>query len=257
MNMDNMENLEVVQEPEVVQTSENVEQTTEQPPKMFTQEEVNDIVGKAKARNTAKIRKEYDRDYGELVEVLRAGTGKESVGEIKDTLKDFYQKKGVQFRGEPQYSEKDIEVLARAEAEDIINGGYEEVVEEVDRLAKLGVANMNAKDKATFKILAEHRQAAERGRELAQIGVTEDVYNSKEFQEFAGMFNPNTPVSEVYKLYAKTIKPQVEPIGSMKNGSHDEGKTFYTPEEVDKLTSKDLDNPVIFQRVRESMKLWK
>lgn len=43
----------------------------------------------------------------------------------------------------------------------------------------------------------------------------------------------------------------------MKNGSHDDVKTYYSPEDVDKLTEKDLDNPVIFQRVRESMKSWK
>ena len=36
------------------QAAENVEQTTEQTPKMFTQEEVNEIVGKAKARTRAK-----------------------------------------------------------------------------------------------------------------------------------------------------------------------------------------------------------
>ena len=35
------------------QVTENVEQTTEQTPKMFTQDEVNDIVGKAKARTKA------------------------------------------------------------------------------------------------------------------------------------------------------------------------------------------------------------
>ena len=35
-----------------------------------------------------------------------------------------------------------------------------------------------------------------------------------------------------------------------------EEKTEYTPEEVDRLTEKDLDNPVIFERVRKSMLKW-
>ena len=42
----------------------------------------------------------------------------------------------------------------------------------------------------------------------------------------------------------------------MKNGSTEEAKTFYTPEEADKLTEKDLENPVIFKNVRNSMLKW-
>jgi hypothetical protein len=245
------------------QVTENVEQPTEEAvtepasEKLFTQEDLNAAVGKAKARVRAKVEKEYRQKYGNLTNVLKAGTGKETVEEMTDTFQQFYQKKGIQIPQEPAYSEEDIALLAGAEARDIIDSGYDEVVEEVDRLAALGADHMSPREKALFKALAEHRQTAERGRELAAIGVTEDVYSSQEFKNFAGMFNPSTPITEVYKLYAKTVKPNVEPIGSMKNGSHDEGKTFYTPEEVDKLTPKDYDNPVIFQRVRDSMRLWK
>ena len=45
-----------------VEQTENVEQTTEQTPvKMFTQEEVNEIVGKSKARTRAKLEKELSK----------------------------------------------------------------------------------------------------------------------------------------------------------------------------------------------------
>lgn len=256
-----MENIEEMEDLVAEEDTENVEQTTEEtveePAKLFTQEDLNAAVGKAKARVRARVEKEYERKYSSLMDALKAGTGKETVEEVDDTLRKFYQEKGIQIPERAAYSEEDIALLASAEANDIISSGYDEVVEEVERLANLGVENMSSREKAVFKALAEHRQSAEKGRELTAIGVTEDVYNSREFKKFAGMFNPSTPITEVYKLYAKTVKPSVEPIGSMKNGSHDEGKTFYTPEEVDKLTSKDLDNPVVFQRVRDSMKLWK
>ena len=257
--MDNTENMEVVEDLVTEEVTENVEQTTEetqQPPRMYTQEEVDSIVGKRIARNEAKIRKEYDRRYGGLTSVLKAGTGKETVEEMTDTFKQFYQKKGVTIPQEPEYSAEDIELLASAEAKDIIDSGFEEVVEEVDRLADLGTDKMSPREKALFKALGDYRKSAEVGRELSAIGVKEDVYNSQEFKTFAGMFNSSTPITDVYKLYAKTVNPSAEPIGSMKNGGHSEEKTFYTPEDVDKLTSKDLDNPVIFQRVRESMKRW-
>ena len=243
------------------QVTENVEQTTEETPKMFTQDEVNEIVGKAKARTKAKIEKDYQRKYGDLEEVLKAGTGKQNVEEVTDTFRDFYQKKGVQIPQKPTYSAQDIEVLARAEADEIIRSGFEEVVEEVDRLTDIGAANMTAREKAVFRVLAEHRQNAERGRELTKIGVKEDVYNSKEFKEFAGKFNASTPIADVYDIYQKTQpKKEFRTMGSMKtNTSEDNGvKDFYTPEEARRFTKKDYDkNPALFAAVEKSMLKWK
>ena len=241
------------------QVTENVEQTTEETPKTYTQDEVNEIVGKRIARKEAKIRKEYDRKYGDLESVLKAGTGKESVEEVTDTLKQFYQKKGVKLPQKPTYSDRDIETLAMADAKDIIDSGYEEVVEEVDRLAQLG-ANMSPREKALFKTLAEHRQATERGNELSQIGVTEDVYNSKDFKDFASKFNANTPIRDIYDIYAKT-RPQkeIKTMGSMKNTTVDKGvKDYYSYEEASKFTKKDFDdNPALFKAVTASMPKWK
>jgi hypothetical protein len=242
------------------QVTENVEQTTEQTPKTYTQEEVDAIVGKRIARTEAKIRKENDRKYGGLMEVLKAGTGKESVEEVTDTFQKFYASKGVQMPQKPNYSAKDIEILAQAEANDIINSGFEDVVDEVDRLAALGVEKMTAKEKAVFKKLAEHRQSAERGRELSSIGVTEDVYNSAEFKAFAGKFNPNTPIKDIYDIYAKTLpKKEHKTMGSMKsNTPPDNGvKDFYSFEEAKKFTKADFDkNPALFKKVQESMTKW-
>ena len=251
--MENTENL-------VTQVTENVEQTTEETPKTYTQEEVDAIVGKRIARKEAKIRKEYSRKYGELEEVLRAGTGKDSVEDMTGAFREFYQSKGINVPNRPEYSASDIEVLARAEAEDIIRGGYEDVVEEVDRLSDLGAANMTAREKAVFKVLAEHRQRAERGNELAKLGVTEDVYNSKEFTDFAGKFNPNTPINDIYDIYRKTQpKKEIRTMGSMKNSTSDDGtvKDFYTRDEALQFTKKDFDkNPALYKAVTESMLKW-
>lgn len=243
------------------QAAENAEQTAEETPaKTYTQEEVDAIVGKAKARAKAKVERDYQRKYGSMEVVLRAGTGKQSVEEITDTLAQFYRSKGVKIPEQPSYSQKDLDVLARAEANEFISSGYDDVVEEVERLAAIGAANMSAREKALFKVLAEHRQSAERGRELNKIGVTEDVYNSREFQDFAGKFQPNTPITDIYDIYNKT-KPrkEIKTMGSMRNSSSgDNGvKEFYTVEEARKFTKKDFDNnPALFAAVEKSMQKW-
>ncbi len=265
--MEEIKNENLVTE-EVVETepvAENVEVTTEETPKTYTQEDfeaalnarlnekLDELMPKKLARREAKIRKEYEKKYGELENVLRAGTGKESVEEIKDTFMDFYQKKGIQIQEKPTYSDRDIEVLARAEAEDIIRCGFDEVSEEVDRLAQIGAANMDKREKALFKALAEYRQNVERSNELSKMGVTEDVYNSKEFSDFASKFNSNVSVSEIYDIFKqKQPKKDIKPMGSMKQAQTAE-KDYYTPEEIERLTMEDLDDPKVWEKVRRSM----
>lgn len=112
-----MENMEQIEDLVAEEVTENVEQTTEEtvtePAKMFTQDDLNAAVGKAKARERAKIEKQYKKLYGGLTDVLKAGTGKETVEEMTDTFKQFYQNKGVQFSQEPAYSEEDIALLEK------------------------------------------------------------------------------------------------------------------------------------------------
>jgi hypothetical protein len=245
--------------------AENVEQTTEQTEKTYTEAEFNakldEVLGKKIARREAKIRKEYDRRYGDLVDTLKAGTGKEDVDEINDTFKQFYQKKGISIPQKPNYTAQDIETLARADADEIIRSGYEEVVEEVDRLLDLGAANMSPREKAMLKVLAEHRKSAENGKELEKLGVGADVYDSKDFKEFRSMFKEDTPISKVYEHYQKIQpKKQIQTMGSMKNTTADNNavKDFYTYEEALKFTKADFDkNPALMKAVEDSMTKWK
>lgn len=241
------------------QTTEETVAQVETPVKTYTEEEVNQIVGKRLARNTAKIRKEYENKYGELETVLMAGTGKQDVSEVTEEFRNFYQRKGIQIPERPTYSNKEIEVLAKAEADDVISAGFDEVVEEVDRLANLG-ENMNAKERAVFLQLATYRKNTERAHELSKIGVTEDVYASKEFNDFAAKFNSDTPVTEIYEIYNKTQpKKEVHTMGSMKNNSTAESgvKEFYTRDEAMKFTVADFNkNPELMKAVERSMQKW-
>ena len=250
------------------EVAENVEVTTEETveeaPKVYSEDEfntkMNEVLGKKIARKEARIRKEYEKKYGELESVLKAGTGKESVEEITDVFTEHYGKKGIEINKNPGYSEKEIEVLAKSDAAEIIGAGFEDVVEEIDRLTEVGFDKMTAREKAYFKVLAEHRKNTERQNDLAKIGVTEEEANSEEFQEFASKFNSSTPITEIYGIYAKTKpKKDIKPMGSLKSTPTDNTgvKDFYTVEEAKKFTKADFDkNPALYKAVCNSMQKW-
>lgn len=258
------ENVEDNGEVEDDVTEEEVEsEEPQEPVKKYTEDELNqrvdDLLAKKLARKEAKIRREYEKKYGRAETVLKAGLQKDSLEDAVSELEAYYENEGVQIpKYDPEYNHYDMEAGAEKEANSIIESGYDEVKDEVDRLAKIGVDKMTPREKIVFSKLAEYRKSEDNRKELASIGVKDDVIDSKEFKDFATQFTQNTPISRVYELYTKTLdKPKVEKIGSMKNGNSQEEKTYYTPEEVDKLTPEDYDDPVIFKRVHDSMAKWK
>lgn len=242
---------------EVDNTVEEATVNTESVEKTYTKAELTEKIDNAVRRREAKLRREYEEKYSRVENVLNAGLGTSNIEEATTKLTDFYKQKGINIPSEPRYSQRDIEVLANAEAKDIISSGLEEVIEEVDRLADKGLENMTPREKIIFKSLAEHRQKQDRINELASIGVKEDVLSSKDFQEYASQFKENVPISKVYELWNKSQpKPEIEQIGSMKNTAPSKVKDYYTPAEARRLSSKDLDDPNVMAAVEKSMQIW-
>ena len=259
-NVEDLTTEELVNGKKEVETTEqsDVGVATETPAvKTYTKEEVDEIIAKRIARKEAKIRKEYDKKYGRLENVLKAGTGEDDLETMTDTFTNFYTQKGIQIPSIPQYSQREMEILANAEAEDIISAGYEEIKEEVDRLADIGVENMSIQDKFLFTKLAAERSRIEESKELASIGVTEV---DDDFREFANKLNPNLSMKEKYGLYTQfNSKTKGTKIGSMKSNTiKDNGvKEFYTYDEAVKFTRADYDkNPDLFKAVENSMTKW-
>lgn len=251
--MDNNENLVAEQ------VAENVEKTTEQTPKTYTQEEVDALMGKRTSRLEAKIRREYDQEYGGLMDVLRAGTGKQTVGEITESFKEHYTQQGVELPQKPMFSNGDLATLAEKDAAEFISAGNDDVADEIARLEKLGADKMTDREKMVYQTLKQHRQNADREAELAKLGVPEEVYKSAEFKGFAKKFDSSTPITDVYDIYRKTHTKETKPMGSMKTTeSSDNGvKDYYSFEEADKIPREVLrSNPALMKAVRESMLKW-
>lgn len=252
---------EVVENVETTTNQTNKEPASEPAEKTFTQSELNKIVSERLKRNEQRLRKEYDREYGdkysELESVLAAGTGEKTVEGMTNKFRAFYEGQGVEI---PQgsvkdYSDSDLTVLAEADAREVINSGYDDISFEIERLSQKS-NSLSPREKAQLKILKEEKTNQDRRKKLSELGVSSDVYLSEDYKNYREMFKDDVSEEKVYKMYAAQKPQHAESPGSMKNGSHEEEKTYYSPEDVDKLTSRDLDNPVIFKRVRESMQKW-
>ena len=246
-------------ESDVVDESTSNEETVEEPAvETFTKEQVDEMIAKKLARKEAKIRREYEKKYSRAETVLKAGLQKDNFEEAVTELENYYTQEGVNIP-KTQYSERDTEILANAEANEIIESGYDDLVEEVDRLASIGVENMSSRDKIIFNKIASERKRIEEEKELASIGIGKDSITD-EFKEFSKKLNPSLTMKEKYEMYTKfKPKPKVEPIGSLKNTTNkDSGvKDFYTREEALKFTKKDFDkNPALFKAVENSMSKW-
>ena len=251
---------EVTENVDAVTTEESTEQVTEPAEeRVYTRSQfhdaVNEAAGKRAARKEAKVRKEYESKYGGLFDVLKAGTGFETVEEMTAAFREHYEGKGVTFSsGKPELSDRETAILANADADEIIQSGIEEVIEEAERLKKIGVENMTGRERATLVKLAAHIDATEAQRAYAEIGVGKDVYESAEFKEFAALFEGSkTHPKKIYELYTKSLPDKEIPtVGSLKQQAPAE-KEFYTPEEIAKLSEKDLADPKVWEKVRRSM----
>ena len=257
-------------EENLVETTENVEQTTEeiaQPEKIYTEEELNqridELLPKKLNRREEKIRREYEKKYGELEDILKAGLKVDSIEQATENIKEMYQKRGIELpTTKSSLSSHQEELLATAEANELIEGStLDEIDEEMRNLADKGVENMTSAEKIVFTKLNAYVSAERDRRELAKLGITADSLD-EDYQEFAKNLNPSLSTKEKYEMYKKfrPDKPKVEPMGSMKGtAEQDKGvKEFYTYEEASQFTREDFDkNPELFKAVENSMYKWK
>lgn len=239
-----------------VEPTEEVVETPSEPTKTYTDAEVDEIVKKKLYRQEQKLTREFNKQmssYKRAEEVLNAGLGTSNIEEATTNLANFYKEKGITIPDEkPNYNEFDMEAGAEKEAKSIIDSGYEDIVEETNRLAELGLDNMSKRDKIIFSVLSSERERIENEKEVASLGVSKEELESEEFKAFSNKY-PSLSLKDKYDLYSQ-LKPKKNEnkMGSMKNGATSKVKEYYSPEEIAKLTEEDLEIPGVYEAVRRS-----
>lgn len=263
-----IENEEVGEFSDSSNTSE--EQEEKEQPKMFTEEEANELAEKiAKQRESRAWRKaerEKERElknYNDIFNTLKAGMGTEDIEEIKKSLNNFYTEQGVNIAKPNKLTEKQEKILAKAEADEIIELGEDEINQVANDIYNIPLEKRTVREKVIFEMLGNHMLEEKAKKSLIDNGIDLSILEDKEFKNFASKFNANTQLSDIYDMYNKINIPKEKvekpkSTGSAKNiVTTNEIKEFYTPEEVSKFSMKDLDNPQLMKAVEKSMSKWK
>lgn len=246
---------------------ETVEETKEEQPKgrFMTDEEIDNLVMKKVNRRMAKLEAQKEKElsvYKDTENVLKSALGASNIDEANKKLREYYTAEGVKLPDvyKPGLTSREVEVLAKADAQDFIDDGYESMLNEANRLAAKEYKNLNERERIVFNTLAEKLTQEDNKRNLLKLGATEDILNDKDFIDFKNQFNSKTPIGDIYNLYLKTRDSKTKPVamGSMKDTvAQKETKDFYSPTDVKNLSDDDWNKPGVWERALASMKKWK
>ena len=246
---------------------ETVEETKEEQPKgrFMTDEEIDNLVMKKVNRRMAKLEAQKEKElsvYKDTENVLKSALGANNIDEANKKLREYYIAEGVKLPDvyKPGLTSREVEVLAKADAQDFIDDGYESMLNEANRLAAKEYKNLNERERIVFNTLAEKLTQEDNKRNLLKLGATEDILDDKDFIDFKNQFNSKTPIGDIYNLYLKTQDSKTKPVamGSMKDTvAQKETKDFYSPTDVKNLSDDDWNKPGVWEKALASMKKWK
>lgn len=253
------ENVEGIELTDTSTTEEKEPVEEKEEVKTFTQDEVDEIVKRRLARKEREYQRELSK-YKDTDNVLRSTLNLKDGDDTNVKLREYYEAEGVDL---PEaihsgYSSRDIETLAKSDAEEIIEEGYEAMIEEAERLASIGYNNLNDRDKIIFTTLGDKITEEKNKTELRKLGAKDELLSDEDFNNFRKQFNSNVSIETIYGLYKNTQpKKKVENPGSMKSSTTSSDKDFYTFEEASRLTDDDYKNdPNLYKIVERSAQKW-
>lgn len=266
---ENLEEVKVGTSGDEESIQENVEETKnddierqieERANKLF-EEKVKDRLARDRASQERKYNKELAK-YKQLENVINAGLGVNNLDDAIKTTTKFYQEQGITI---PEYreglSERDERILAKADAQEIIDLGRNEMESEANRIASIPMEQRTIREKVIFETVCKELINLKDIDELKAKGYKTDILETKEFNDFRNKFNMDTPISAIYEMYNKingqAIKQPASPGSAKTNNSNGEIKDYYTPEEARKFTEEDFEkNPKLMEVIEKSMQLW-
>lgn len=252
---------------ESIDVTENVVDVAEQQgevEKTYTQQDIDDMKAKWESGFQKKLDKAISRKMrdveeenfkkDQLINVLKEQTKSESIDSLLDISEEQY---GVKIQRNKNNSRDDV-ILGQHDAKEVIDEeDMEYAAKELERLANL---KRNVREDEAYKTLSQYieTRASEekRKKEILENGLDEEMVNSQEFIDFQSKFSNSTPLSDVVDMYEKINGIQKEKpfsAGSLKDTKVKEINEYFTLDEFNALTAKDLDDPKIYEKAMKSM----
>ncbi len=263
VNIDTSEDGELNQE-EVNLTETNqaydIEKQIEERANKLFEEKVEERLIRDRVNRERKQNKEMTK-YRQLENVIKAGLGVDNLDEAISRTSSFYKEQGINIpEYKESYSERDEKILAKADAQEIIESGRNEMEAEANRIANIPAEKRTIREKTIFDTLCKKLINLKDIDDLKEKGYKTEILSEKKFNEFRNQFNVNTPISKIYEMYSKINGQEVvqpKSPGSVKSTTAvKQIKNYYSPEDFDKLTKEDLENPEIMKVVDKSRLQW-
>ena len=220
------------------------------------QEQFNTMIKNRLDRKDREYQKTLSK-YRDTDNVLRTTLKLNDGDDTNTKLREFYEAEGIKLpeRLQTDFSDEDYNDLGINDAEKIYSLGFDYAEEEANRLAKIGYANLNTRERACFTKLAETLTEEKNKRELLKLGAKEELLTNKGFVSFKKQFNSNVPMETIYSLYTKS-QPQkkVELPGSMKNSKGSTDKDFISEAEYEKMSREEVRKNL--DLIEKSMPKW-
>ena len=215
-------------------------------------------------RDRSKRDREYQKElskYKKLENSMKAGVSVDTLDDAISKSSEFYTEQGVNIpEFKDSYSERDEKILAKADAQEIIDLGRDEMEAEANRIASIPEPKRTIREKVMFDTICSELVDIKATEELKSKGYDTSILDDKDFQDFRKQFTVNTSISKIYDMYNKvngTVVERPKSPGSAKSTTQvKQIKEYYSPEDFDKLTPEDLNNPEIMKVVDKSRLQW-
>lgn len=255
---DGNENQDTVQETE--QSEDDIEKQIEERANKIAEEKMEARLIRDRIKREREENKKLAK-YQQLENVIKAGLGVDNLDEAISKTSEFYKEQGINIpEYHDSYNERDEKILAKADAQEIIDLGKEEMEAEANRIASIPANERSVREKTIFDTICKELISLRDVDELKSKGYKTDILQTKEFSDFRNQFNVNTSISKIYEMYNKvngqTVERPKSPGSAKSTTTVKQIKDYYSPEDVDKFTDEDWNNPKIMKVVDKSRLQW-
>lgn len=179
-------------------------------------------------REDAKTKAKYEQ----LESIMKTALGANDIDDVITKSKEFYREQGIQIPeiiNKSSYSEREEMILAKADAEEIISLGKQEMEEEANRIAAIPKNERSVRDNTIFNEVCTKLMIMKDEESLKDKGYDMKILKDKDFSLFRNQFTLDTPVSKICEIYFKLNPKSVEKpasAGSAKSENNTSGETF-------------------------------